>query len=128
MAKTVEMPVRLTSSSGQQHSGAFCWREFNTRDRIKRAVIAATICLGIAVAAMPIPLVHLVVPVVMLVSAPIAAIMFYRTAKLPFIIAGKCPNCNQAIQIELERNDSQPPMHKYCPACDQSIRIVKKID
>ena len=99
MAKTLELPVKLISASGQQHMGAFCWKEFDNKDRLVRAAVGAGICLAIGAVTLPIPIVHLIVSPTLLAAAPIVAYLRYRVVNLPFVVAGKCPNCNQGIKI-----------------------------
>lgn len=88
-----------------------------------RALAVLGACWGVGLATVIIPLVHFVVPPVMLVLGPVMAWRRYRVTLQNEKVTGSCPSCGQAISLELDPSD-ELPVWTYCPPSDDPIRLL----
>lgn len=123
MAQTAESAVLLQSNDGSKDSAVLYKLLFDKKDRFIRALKLVGIFWGLAICMIPIPVVHLTILPAFIVAGPIAAVFRFRALEANEHVLGTCPVCNKDIKIAVEANE-QPPMHKYCPACDKPIQVL----
>ncbi|MCO4763785.1 MAG: hypothetical protein KC502_19890 [Myxococcales bacterium] len=97
----MESTIRTTiTAQGQTPStGTATILELTQEAKNKRALKAAGICVAIGVGSLAIPLVHFVLPWVMLIIAGVVYGKVSKQATMLLRAAGPCPACGESVEI-----------------------------
>jgi hypothetical protein len=115
--------IVISNSDGGTSPGILHVRHFDGRKRLLRALGVLGACWGVGLATVIIPLVHFVVPPVMLVLGPVLAWRRYQVRMQNERVTGSCPSCGQTISIDLDPSDVLP-VWTYCPPSDDPIQLL----
>jgi len=122
MAEIRTQAVTLRHETAGPGGGELHLQVFDSRDRMRRAVLAWLVCWGLALASVPIIFAHWVLVPGFFIAGPVAAYRYYHITSVPKKITGICPSCGQALELGLETSD-QLPMWRYCSACNDSLHV-----
>jgi hypothetical protein len=115
--------ILISNNDGGAAPGILHVRHFDGRERLVRALAVLGACWGVGLATVIVPLVHFVVPPLMLVLGPVMAWRRYRVAAQNERVTGSCPSCGQEITLELDASDVLP-LWTYCPPSDDPIQLL----
>jgi hypothetical protein len=115
--------IVISNNAGGIAPGTLHIRHFSGGERLRRALAVLGMCWGVGLATVIIPLVHFVVPPVMLIIGPVLAWRRYGVVMQNEKIVGSCPSCGQPVTLELDASDSLP-LWTYCPPSDDPIRVL----
>jgi hypothetical protein len=94
---------------------------WDKRARLQRALKIWGLCWGIAIAAIPFPLIHFVVLPTMLLSGPFAALYVYTRKSVILGGEGECPDCGERLRIA--RLSHRFPQSDLCESCQSSVKL-----
>jgi len=115
--------IHFHSNNNEKSTNAeLCVTQYTEKDRLKRAFMRLGLFWLLALGSVPIILAHWVLVPGFFIAGPIAAVMVYRVKEASDYAGGRCPNCDQLVEISLEPKDSVP-LWAYCPQCKQSIHL-----
>lgn len=120
----IETSQNVTAWSGSKSTpGEVRIIEWNSRERLIRAAKVLALCWGIALITIPIPMVHFVVPPIMLLVGPF---LFYVNYKQENGVAGgqgTCPSCSQ--KFDVVSGKLRWPIFEICNHCKSHVRLEK---
>ncbi len=119
--KQETVAVTTTSLKGNTTQGSVELRSWDARERVRRALRAGGISLGLAVVSVLIPLAHFVLVPAFLIGAPIAALVAYSQETVVLGGKGTCPDCGAVLPIVRAR--AQWPLSDLCSHCGTSVKI-----
>ena len=123
MPQTETQAARFKASNGDTATVAeLAITLYDEKDRMKRALKRLGLFWLLSIGSIPIIFAHWVLVPGFFIAGPIAAMMVYRIEQALDQVSGLCPNCNEAITIQLEAKDTLPKW-TYCPSCNKSIQI-----
>lgn len=120
-SNTSEMAVVLRANERQEAPGVVRLLEWGKRDRLKRALKALALCWGAAVGSVLIPLVHFILPPLLLIAGPIVAYVIYHRERIIDGGKGTCPNCSEPFSIV--KGAVKWPLKDLCPACQTPVQV-----
>ena len=91
--------------------------------RLRRAALGPIAGLGVAVAVLPVPIIHLVLPPIALVAGVVAGIRRGLVRILFEAVRGTCPCCGQEQSLGLEGQPYRLPQELKCHACRQLLTL-----
>jgi hypothetical protein len=119
--------VRLRLDAGEAGTdGQAELRAVTPAEAKKKALTVAGICWGIALAMLPIPIVHFIAPPLLLLFGPLLGWIVYRLNRGAADVTsggGPCPKCGAA--ISLAGRDATWPIQTQCSACSENVSIRK---
>ena len=121
MAEKLNQPIQICHDIGCAPGE---WRalRFSRNERLWRGLKQLLITWGIGVATILIPIIHFVLPLVLLVLGMVLAVRRYTEVDLPQEAVGRCPVCAADITLHLD-SGARLPRRTYCPACDKPIGL-----
>jgi len=122
MAEMQTQAVMLEHETAGNGVGELHVQLFDSRDRMRRAIMAWLACWGLALVSVPIIFAHWVLVPGFLIAGPFAAYRYYHMSAVPKKISGICPSCGQVLMLSMETSD-QLPMWRYCSSCNESLHI-----
>ncbi len=125
MANIKEIAVHILDKADNREDGVFIVNEFDSSERMMRAVKMLLAMWGIAAITLFIPLAHFILVPSFLLAGPIMAYSRYSMQQASESITGKCPVCHEAITFKLEAKD-RPPIWKPCPKCATPLHVNER--
>lgn len=95
----------------------------STGERFRRAAIAPVIGLGVALAVLPIPIVHFAVPPVALVTGVVVGIRRAMQGEIITKASGTCPFCGAQQTLGLNGTSFRMPRNLKCHSCLKPFTI-----
>jgi hypothetical protein len=120
MAALETIPVSVVTEE-KSSQGKFAAEIFSSGERWMRGAAPWVVGWVLSVAILPIPGVHLSVPL-WFFGGPIAAYFLYRTLHKNSRLEFDCPACHAHIEMPLPA-DQLPPVYIYCPKCDKGLKV-----
>lgn len=120
MAILQDIPVSVTTEE-KSSQGKLSAEIFSSGERWVRAIVPWLVGWVVAVAIIPIPGVHLSIPL-WVFGSPIAAYFIYRILHKNSRLEFDCPACQGHVAMPLPA-DQLPPLYIYCPKCDAGLKI-----
>lgn len=93
-------------------------------ERFRRAAIAPVIGLGVSLAVIPIPIVHLAVPPVALVTGVVVGIRRAMQSEIITRATGPCPFCGAEQTLGLTGSPFRLPRNLKCHSCLKPFTIA----
>ena len=90
----------------------------------RKGLIGCLSCWGVALVALPIPLVHFVAPPLLLLMGPLVGFIAYKVYAGAIDIVsggGECPNCG--VSIDLSGRDAHWPLDVTCNSCQGRLLV-----
>lgn len=116
--------VQISNGDGGVTPGILHVHHLSGGKRAMRGLAALGICWGVGAVTVIIPLIHFVLPPVMLVLGPVMAWRRYAVRSLNEKVEGTCPTCGRPMTIELDGSEAWP-YWTYCPPSDNPICVVE---
>lgn len=107
--------------SGRDASGKVRIESWDPPARLRRAAKTWAGCWGVAIAAIPFPLLHFVIPPVMVLAGPIAGIYVYTRRSVVLGGEGECPDCGKKFPIA--RLPNRFPQSDLCTHCQSNVKL-----
>jgi hypothetical protein len=98
-------------------------RQLSARERLRRAGILFAAGLGVALVALPIPLVHLVLPPAALVLGLAGGLRRLGQAEVFERAEAECPSCHTRQRLNLTGSAFRLPQRITCSHCLQPLRL-----
>jgi hypothetical protein len=125
--------VRLTSGDGKTATGTLSQKANTPATARRTAWRAAGGILLVGLAALPIPIVHFIVPPASLLFAPLIWVLVFKIFKSGTDVSGPltCPACGQPTQISLGwptrggTTELAPTATTNCSACMASLTLTR---
>ena len=114
--------VHLQAQSGQSTPAAMYYRDFNAQARTRRALQWWMGLWAAAVALLVVPIVHFVLPPLLLVAGPLVALRLHPTKRVVLGGVGPCPKCQHPLWI-----GGVPlvlPLRETCGHCYVGVQVV----
>lgn len=123
MSTTTHLPVKLVLVANEEKhtSGEVTLQEWDSSDRMKRALKMFGMLWGAAVVSVLIPLAHFVLVPGFLIAGPIVAYFVYQNEKMILGGQGTCPNCGKPFTIA--KGKVRWPMNDLCSECQSPAKI-----
>ena len=115
--------VRFVDNHGNSAAASLQTTLFDSRDRMKRALLKLGLFWLLAVGSIPIIFAHWVLVPGFFLAGPWMAWHTYQVRQVRNHVTGECPVCKETVEIKLEANDELPKW-SYCPACTAPLQIV----
>lgn len=109
------------SRSGRDTAGQVRIESWDQSARLRRAAKTWAGCWGVAIAVIPFPLLHFVIPPVMLLAGPIAGIYVYTRQSVVLGGEGECPECGKNFPIA--RLANRFPQSDLCTHCQSDVKL-----
>lgn len=122
MAQQQVMMVGLKSDAGLRR-GELKLSVLSSAERLQRSFGTLLLCWLLAGVTLFIPLAHFFLVPLFVIAGPVLFFMRYKVTELKESVSGECPECAQAVVIELEATDKFPKW-TYCPSCNKSVQLV----
>lgn len=90
----------------------------------RKGLIAWLSCWGVALVALPIPLVHFLAPPLLLLMGPLVGFIAYKVYAGAIDIVGgggECPDCG--VSIDLSGRDAHWPLDVTCGSCQARLLV-----
>lgn len=121
--KNISKTSVLIKSNQNQSQGFVEIHNFNTKERLKRALKWFSICFAAALISLFIPLAHFVLVPIFLLSSLIVPFYVYSIESLVIGGKGSCPNCKSDLSIE--KGFNKWPLQDLCTHCKSNVEIIK---
>lgn len=116
-----DLAILLTAQGADPTQGTAHLHTLTDAERWKRAGKAAGLALGVAIATIPIPLVHFVVPPLALILAGVLLLVRLQQREVLTGGGGPCPRCGAV--AELEPGTPAWPVEMPCGKCGRRLVI-----
>jgi hypothetical protein len=124
MSATIDIPVRL-EAGGKTGQATLQVCTFTRQQAIATGLKWGAACWGLALVALPIPIVHFIaVPAALLMGPPLAFMMFKMHDGARDIVAASltCPACGSLVPFR--KRPERWPQTEPCPSCQAPIGIA----
>ena len=121
-AQGVALAVELRTEAGLCGPGQLYYRDFDSHARTRRALSWLGALWAVALATLVIPIVHFVLPPLLLIAGPIVAIRIGHTPRVVFGGLGVCPKCRQPLWIG--GVPLRLPLRETCARCYVAVQVV----
>lgn len=119
MAESLTQRIQICHESGCA-PGEWQSLRFSRNERLLRGLKLLLLNWAVGVATVIIPIIHFILPFVLLVTGVVFAVRRYTQIELPQQAVGRCPVCGADITLPLDEG-GRLPRRTYCPVCDKPI-------
>jgi len=116
------LPVRLSLGSETPTTAVVNIADWTLFERVKRGTIAMTFCWCGAAIVLPIPMVHLVVPPVLILLGPVLFMWRLLTHSSFKEVVGRCPRCKEERTMSMGGR-VQSETNVFCDGCGNQLTL-----
>lgn len=116
--------VCFTGNEDVSSTASLQTTHYDSRDRIKRALLQLGLFWLLSAGSIPIIFAHWVLVPGFFLAGPWMAWRTYHITEVGNQVSGNCPTCNNGIEVKLEANDGLPKW-SYCPSCNAPLQITR---
>ncbi|MGE0174083.1 MAG: hypothetical protein AB7T49_14900 [Oligoflexales bacterium] len=126
MNSTSEIQIDLTNNTAHT-DGTAALNSWTKKQAISKGLKWMAACWGMALVAIPIPIVHFVAVPVCLLAGPLVGNIVYRVhngATIVEVAKGPCPSCGK--DLEIKGLSAKWPVTTPCTSCEARITLTPK--